>query len=162
MKERGTRVTLCQKCRAENIDETIKRPKCRNCGASGYISFLYECGFCGVEKSSTDWCKNPNCHSDAKGLTEGTFFFLCPIRPYYRGVFSYKIALYPYALVFAITVLPILIAITFLGIMYGILLLYLYSKLTKRAYGKEEDRDNALRKQVPSNTATKTSLPSQS
>ena len=88
--------------------------------------------------------------------------FFVPIRPYYRGVFSYKIALYPYALVFAITVLPILIAITFLGIMYGILLLYLYSKRTKRAYGKEEDRDNALRKQVPSNTATKTSLPSQS
>ena len=154
-------MTLCQKCLAGDIKESGKRPRCRTCGASGYLSFIYECGFCGVEKPATHWCQNPACNSLKKRLTEGTFFFLCPIRPYYRGLFSYKLALYPYSLFFAFAVLPILAVVTFLGIAYVILLVFLYSKLTKRGRAKEEKRDNALRKQFPKHNAVAPPEPSQ-
>jgi len=150
-------VTLCQKCLAADVCEGGRRPKCPNCGARGYGAFIYECGFCGAEKLSTDWCKNAACNSPAKRLTEGAFFFLCPIRPYYRGIFSYKIALYPYTLLFTITILPLMIAVTFIGIAYAILLVCLYSKLTKRGRGKEKERDDAQRKQFPSANITQAS-----
>ena len=93
-------MTLCQKCLAEDviIRRSGYRPVCPGCGASGYLSYLYECGFCGTEKSMNGWCENPSCNSLKKRLIENAYFFLFPVRPYYKGLFRYKFILYPYTL----------------------------------------------------------------
>ena len=142
-------MTLCQKCLAGEINESGKRRRCRNCGTAGVLSFIYECGFCGVEKPSAGWCQNPACNSRKKRLLEGIFFFLCPTKPYYRGLFSYRLALYPYAILLVFVVLPILAAVPLLGFAYVILVVFSHSQLTRRGYAKEEKRDNFLRQQLP-------------
>ena len=141
-------MTLCQKCLAEDviIRRSGYRPVCPGCGASGYLSYLYECGFCGTEKTMNGWCENPSCNSLKKRLIENAYFFLFPVRPYYKGLFRYKFILYPYTLFFGLVIVPTMVVGSVLGIIWVLALVYFYSSLTKRAVAKEEARDKEQRK----------------
>ena len=91
------------------------------------------------------WCENPSCNSLKKRLIENAYFFLFPVRPYYKGLFRYKFILYPYTLFFGFVIVPTMVVGSVLGIIWVLALVYFYSSLTKRAVAKEEARDKEQR-----------------
>lgn len=91
------------------------------------------------------WCENPSCNSLKKRLIENAYFFLFPVRPYYKGIFRYKSILYPYTLFFGLVIVPTMVVGSVLGIIWVLSLVYFYSSLTKRAVAKEEARDKEQR-----------------